>query len=509
MKKVIIALLIILALSSALQAEVKIAALNLLHPGSVGEIVDDMGWLLMLEPELDIILGPAELLGGDSNKARIIFEDSSGVITFEPADDFERSREVCDLLGSICSLAAASEVTIIPGTLWEVDFNARCFEAAPIIGPDGLIRRVRRKAHHIVWDPFIDPGIHPDTIYTRDGSVYTYLLAICNESKDLPIIYGSPPLQADILLAANCHWMEGFCLAADEIRFSCPPDWSEISGMLTMSNFEGLADNEWVKPAAPMVVSSFGERAGAAMIGNFFSMLRPEGGWYDFRECSESPFGVIVTCDPDSPVVKRQLSLHIFISDSSGVPVESLRVSVRHVDRPVWQSSYSDSGGRVSFRTCKEGNFLLKYEAVNCEVHSCDTAVTLDYDIPAETLVVVVSIDTLTSICEKPVPENFGIKIYPNPFNGTIFIKIAQVEAFPETPVKLEIYDIAGRLVSMTSRDACPYNGYSNPGLNCSQSPASRALTYFWTPQTASSGIYLVKVVVGDVSMIRRVVYLK
>ena len=127
MKKLIISVVIFVAITC--YGDIKIASLEVNGPDYAANTMTALDAILIADPTIDLIIGPAEGLGGDSNKARIIFGDSSGIITFAPADTFLRSRHVYNTLLGACALAEEFGVTIIPGTLWEVDEDYRCFES--------------------------------------------------------------------------------------------------------------------------------------------------------------------------------------------------------------------------------------------------------------------------------------------------------------------------------------------------------------------------------------------
>ncbi|MBN2541837.1 alpha/beta fold hydrolase [bacterium] len=94
-------------------------------------------------------------------------------------------------------------------------------------------------------------------------------------------------------------------------------------------------------------------------------------------------------------------------------------------------------------------------------------------------------------------PASFEISCYPNPFNSAITIEIAHAEAFLETPVQLQIYNINGKLVHSDRQGYLSLQG-------------TDACIYKWQPgQSVPSGIYLVKVTTSNRSVSRRILYLK
>ncbi|MBN2543571.1 T9SS type A sorting domain-containing protein [bacterium] len=108
-------------------------------------------------------------------------------------------------------------------------------------------------------------------------------------------------------------------------------------------------------------------------------------------------------------------------------------------------------------------------------------------------------------IDEKPTPESFFMKAYPNPFNSSI--EIAVVGIPNATPVSIGIYDLGGRLISMTGKDACLIKQNHSSGF---LSPNSCSLSFSWQPdESVGSGIYLIRATSGERSILKRVIYLK
>ncbi len=108
---------------------------------------------------------------------------------------------------------------------------------------------------------------------------------------------------------------------------------------------------------------------------------------------------------------------------------------------------------------------------------------------------------------EKPEkPDILSLSASPNPFNSSVRIA---VEGECDSPVQIEIYDVAGRRVetlrpSATSLekggtdDVAPLNKGGQGG------------SYVWQPASSlPSGIYLVRARFGEQSVSKRVVYLK
>jgi hypothetical protein len=111
---------------------------------------------------------------------------------------------------------------------------------------------------------------------------------------------------------------------------------------------------------------------------------------------------------------------------------------------------------------------------------------------------------------DQPVPEDFGIKVFPNPFNSSVHISVGAIH---ELPVQIEIYDIEGKMVfnppSRETRDTSLDKG-GNPG----QSPLSRGMSegqgVIWSPApNIGSGIYFVKIQSGGKNYSEKIIFIK
>ena len=121
-------------------------------------------------------------------------------------------------------------------------------------------------------------------------------------------------------------------------------------------------------------------------------------------------------------------------------------------------------------------------------------------------------------------PGVLALTTYPNPFNSAVKISVEQTflsvqngqTGMSDLPLKIEIFDIAGRRVAELSprHTADPLaKGVSGGGLaplNKGGCPEGTGGILTWQPSaTLSSGIYLVRATMGDESLSKRVVYLK
>ncbi|MCD6502348.1 T9SS type A sorting domain-containing protein [bacterium] len=107
--------------------------------------------------------------------------------------------------------------------------------------------------------------------------------------------------------------------------------------------------------------------------------------------------------------------------------------------------------------------------------------------------------DTL-GIDENSLPNDFSLSAYPNPFNSAITISLSAGVGASDArsgQVGVKIFDIAGHLVA------------DLPVTNCG-SPQFVPTPQIWQPEKSlGSGIYLVRTVVGEKSLTKRILYVK
>jgi hypothetical protein len=104
-----------------------------------------------------------------------------------------------------------------------------------------------------------------------------------------------------------------------------------------------------------------------------------------------------------------------------------------------------------------------------------------------------------------PPPNDFRIGAYPNPFNSAVSISVGE----GLVPSRIEIFDIAGRMVAELSAE-----GAVGEGLVPSRETGDHKgcpYKYIWQPASSRpSGVYLVRARVGvDAMVTKRVVFLK
>ncbi len=500
MKKLFL-LSVIIFVAITCYGDIKIASLEVDGPDYAANTMTALDAILIADPTIDLIIGPAEGLGGDSNKARIIFGDSSGTITFAPADTFQRSRHVYNTLLGACMLAEEFGVTIIPGTLWEVDEDYRCFESAPIIGPDGRIQRVRRKLQQFLINSLIDPGIRLDTIFCRDGSEYTYLIAISNETRDLPVVYswaGSD--SADIILFPTRRWFGNFDMIHSAISVGCPPDWSYIEVLFPWSDYSSLYLYNWAAIKSVFIDSPLGSTPGAVIAQNMHSSIRPDIGWYILDDYVETPEGLIVAFDPETLAMRYLPHIDIFAFDSLGDPVAGVFVNYGAPGTVPSHGGWTGVNGHFTYVSCEEESLYFLFAKDSCYIFPEDTILFISESSPFCSLAIFVDFDTINAIGESALPTDLSLSAYPNPFNSAVKIRVRGIEG---SRVRVEIFDINGKRVR-------GFKGSRVRGVTPNADNRAPITEFVWQPdKSIGSGIYLVRAKVGDETTIKRIVYLK
>jgi hypothetical protein len=104
------------------------------------------------------------------------------------------------------------------------------------------------------------------------------------------------------------------------------------------------------------------------------------------------------------------------------------------------------------------------------------------------------------------VPNSLSISTHPNPFNSSVHISIEGVGE-RLNPARIEIYDIAGRTIDIISES--DWESSNSPEIQNSHFHGNDKVV-IWTPATSvGSGVYFLRVVSADVSISKRIVYLK
>jgi len=438
MRKYIIIFCIAAAVS--IFADIKIGVMKVEGPDFVINAMTSIDGLLAADSTIDLILGPAEALGGDTNKARISFVNIAGSIAPTYADTFVRSSSVIATVSGIMDLALDYGVTIIPGTVWEVDENLRCFETVPIIGPDASIKRLRRKTHYAEGDPFLDSMIVFDTLTTRDGSTYSYFIVITTEMATLPDIYPTYlDEMPDIYLGMGRHWMKGFHNIWEMVQINCPPDPAMLR--LYANDWDDLYLEQIAEHNVPILYSCLDTLPGGVFSADLFDYLLPEGMWFDFDEIVETPFGTIFTFDPDTPLVVMQPHIAFHIVDTSGAPVESVFVNYGQPGEVPSMAGWTDADGNFTYWTCDPESLYFLFAKDSFMIAPEDTVLYIDEYSPACSLSLIAELDSTYDVVENDLPQKIALFAYPNPFNSSVSISAP-------TGSEVVIFDIRGNLVA-------------------------------------------------------------
>jgi len=100
-------------------------------------------------------------------------------------------------------------------------------------------------------------------------------------------------------------------------------------------------------------------------------------------------------------------------------------------------------------------------------------------------------------------PDEINISAYPNPFNSSCKITIEQgvVPTGRDSPAMVEIYDIMGNVVGANAVRPIDEGRMLYAHSNCA---------FIWTPdKTNASGLYFVRVSIGEQTITRKIIYLK
>jgi len=507
MKKLIYISILILTIS--LMAKIKVAVLSVRGPNYTLGLMEAIDAVFAEDSTIDLVLGPAEVLGGDTNRARIVFEDSAGTI-IPRSDGFSRSWCVKSTIEGAQFLAQRYSATIIPGTLWEIDENLRCYESTPIIGPDGRIQRVRRKAHNAKTDYAIDPTIRLDTITTRDADEYTFMLAISNETRDLWDVY--PFLSfynPDLLLVSTVHWNSTFYQITNIIETGYRPDPAFLRSYV--SNWDSGMLGHLASRNTVFLLSCLDTLPGGLFGANFYEEYLPDHSWFGFDNIVATPHGAIYLFDPHEPLVYHQMHIAIRATDSLGAPVESVFVNFGAPGEIPTNAGWTNAQGIFSHATAIAESVFFLMAKDSFVIVPEETIVYVSVDNPACTVDVRVEIDSTYSIAERALPGDFEIRAYPNPFNSSVTISISGV---CDTPLRVEIYDVAGRLIHIIARPnaaAISQNNRSSVSLDTRRDDVSiNNGGFVWTPdESLGSGVYLIKIGNSQENKLIKTVYLK
>ncbi len=315
MKSSIVSMLMFLSVFSVSMADITVGIVKYTECSDTLEYTYNAIYDILNEyPDVDVVIAGDEALTGNQNRGRIIFgRDTDDAIIFQQPDTHFISAQVCSTLADICTLADEFDAYIIPGTVWEVDSSYRVFCSAPIIGPEGNILRVRRKAHQERTDTLIDECIRLDTIYTHDGNAYSFFVTISNESRDIPEIYEAGE-RADIWFCLETHWFNNVGHAADEFESVYYPDYYVVN-LSFQEEYYSQLNSLWFNENIPAFFAEMSYFSGAFWMQNLYPDELPPNQWFRmdlYDDTMES--GIVARCNPYSP------SLFTKIENNSNLP---------------------------------------------------------------------------------------------------------------------------------------------------------------------------------------------
>lgn len=427
----LVALVLLVAVCVPVSARIKIGIAQIGDSGRPSELLNSVRELISVEPELDLIVGPDCALGGRENKARIRLTYFPDSVVYEAADTYEVSREVVAALDTLCELARAHSITILPGTIWEVDSFCRVFRTVPIISPRGIIVATRRKLRQLYRAPFIDPTIKLDTVFTHDGSSYTYLITISNEAMDLPKLY-SASASADIWILMQWNYVDDVNQLVEQLEFSDSVAWSVVYNVFPDSIYDWLLTSGWISDSSLVVISSRAEHSGAFWL-NALSLDTTQQVIPGYAQVSS---GAIVNVDPYS---RDPLGRIVVVAkDSFGAPQESVFTFVVNPDSSYMEFDWTDSNGVAEFDVKLYGQYTVVTVRWGSIVRPTESMVMVSYINPVCTLNVL-AYDT-TGIFEDLSGSEPGVVIFPNPSGCISFSVPAGVD-------EAEVVDISGRVV--------------------------------------------------------------
>ena len=106
-------------------------------------------------------------------------------------------------------------------------------------------------------------------------------------------------------------------------------------------------------------------------------------------------------------------------------------------------------------------------------------------------------------------PNSFSLSAHPNPFNSAVRISVGE----GLRPSRIEIFDIAGRMVANLPSLSVPLPGGEGSGsfsLWEKVAEGRMRAEFLWSPdENIGSGIYLIRAKIGDGEITKRIVYLK
>ncbi|MCK5832659.1 C10 family peptidase [bacterium] len=156
------------------------------------------------------------------------------------------------------------------------------------------------------------------------------------------------------------------------------------------------------------------------------------------------------------------------------------------------------------------GFYIWNVPDIDGHVYNCYVRISsLKYDFANDKNDTPIRIIDVSAIEETALPGEFSLSAYPNPFNFAVTISLDGVEV----PLRVEIFDLAGRRVDVIARRATPDVAILPQTEGDCHALRARNDGYgefIWQPdESIGSGIYLVRASSGNSEITKRIVYLK
>jgi len=169
-------------------------------------------------------------------------------------------------------------------------------------------------------------------------------------------------------------------------------------------------------------------------------------------------------------------TLDVYLNDEGGTYID---IRAAHTRTPAFGVLPVDS------------TTLAPGDSITFQVRFCPPAVspyldtlTVELYYGADLKVPLSGSGTVLGVAPKSLPETYGLKVYPNPFNGQIRISYDRQDGL----ALLTIWDINGQLV-----ESARFTGVS----------------YTWKPEGLAGGTYFLGLTTAGQTVYRKVVYLK
>lgn len=260
---------------------------------------------------------------------------------------------------------------------------------------------------------------------------------------------------------------------------------TDVSGNTSMCSFEITVESDLASEILEIQNPCFGESNGSATVDATGGNPNYEYLWSDGQttatavDLAADTYTVIVTdatgCTTESTIIiiestENTGTLDDLQDEIGGTANGSIDISVSGDNDP-YIFSWSSTDGYSSTDEDISGLIAGTYTCLVTDVNGCSFELG-----PFE-------VQNLTSTI-NPELDQF-IDLYPNPTDGIVYL---QIDLMTSKPVSIEIYDVTGRLLVETSQEEIVRKRYAFDLSN------------------EADGVYLVKVIVNDEVLTKRVV---